>query len=165
MKNDQNNKPEEIVTNNSSLQTNQKKSRRSFLKYLLSIGFTGFLASVVYPVISYLIPPKQSEVEVSSVDAGKVSDFAKNSGKIIRFGNEPVILIRKPSGEFKAFSAVCTHLSCTVQFRKDWEVIWCACHNGKYNLSGKNISGPPPRPLKEYNVNIQKGKLLISKKT
>lgn len=165
MRNDQPNTVEETKNNTDSPDSPKGKSRRSFLKYLLSIGFIGFISSVLYPLISYLVPPKQSEVEVSSVNAGKVSDFAKNSGKIIKFGNEPVIVLRKPSGEFKALSAVCTHLSCTVQFRKDWEVIWCACHNGKYDLNGKNISGPPPRPLTAYNVNIQKGNLFISKKT
>jgi Rieske Fe-S protein len=148
----------------SSLFNNPNKSnRRSFLKYLLTIGITGFAASVVYPIISYLIPPKQREVEVSSVNAGKEADFAKNSGKVLKFGDKPVIVIRKPNGDFAAFSAVCTHLGCTVQFRKDWDVIWCACHNGKYNLNGKNISGPPPRPLTPYNVFVKNGDIVISK--
>ena len=42
----------------------------------------------------------------------------KNSGKIIKFGNKPVIVIRKKSGDYVAFSAVCTHLDCIVQYRK-----------------------------------------------
>lgn len=149
--------------NSSSLNNSKKGDRRSFLKYLLTIGITGFAASVVYPVISYLIPPKQREVEVSSVNAGKIDDFPKDSGKIIKFGNKPVILIRKPNGDFTALSAVCTHLECTVQFRKDQGIIWCACHNGKYDLSGKNISGPPPRPLTPYNVFLKNGDIFISK--
>jgi Rieske Fe-S protein len=44
-------------------------------------------------------------------------------------------------------------------------VIWCACHNGKYDLNGHNISGPPPRPLEEYRVIVQKDEIFISKKT
>ncbi len=147
----------------SPLNSPNKSNRRSFLKYVFTIGVTGFAASVIYPVISYLIPPKQREVEVSSVNAGKAADFAKNSSKIIKFGDKPVILIRKPNGDFTALSAVCTHLGCTVQFRKDWEVIWCACHNGKYDLTGKNISGPPPRPLTPFNVFVKNGDIFISK--
>jgi len=141
------------------------RNRRDFLKYILNGGLLGLAASILYPIIAYLKPPAQREVEVSSVKAGKIDDFEKESGKIIKFGSKPVILIRTTKGEFSAFSAVCTHLDCTVQYRKDMGVIWCACHNGKYDLTGRNISGPPPRPLEEYRVIIQKDEIFISKKT
>ncbi len=146
----------------SDLDSNQ--NRRSFLKYLLSTSVVGFLASVLYPIVSYLNPPKQNEVEVSSVLAGKVSDFEKDSGKIVRFGNKPVLVIRTEKDEFKALSAVCTHLDCTVQYKKEMGLIWCACHNGKYDLNGKNVSGPPPRPLDLYQVNKQGDNIFVSKK-
>ena len=55
--------------------------------------------------------------------------------------------MRTPDGQFRAFSAVCTHLDCTVQYKADTSQIWCACHNGLYDLSGNVVSGPPPRPL------------------
>lgn len=142
-----------------------QKSRRDFLKYLLNLGVLGFVASIFYPLIAYLKPPKQNEVVVTSVSAGKLSEFEKDSGKIIRFGNKPVIVIRTASGDVRALSAVCTHLECTVQYRKDMGTIWCACHNGKYDLNGKNISGPPPRPLDPYKVIIKGDEILISKMT
>jgi cytochrome b6-f complex iron-sulfur subunit len=129
--------------------------RRDFLKYLISGGVIGFAAIILYPLIEYLKPPKQREVEVSSVLVGKTSDFETDSGKIIRFGNKPVIVIHTSENNFRAFSAVCTHLECTVQYRKDMHLIWCACHNGKYDLNGRNISGPPPRPLEEFRVVIK----------
>ena len=140
-----------------------QKSRRDFLKYLLNLGVVGFAASIFYPLIAYLKPPKQNEVVVSSVSAGKLSAFEKDSGKIIRFGSKPVIVIRTASGDVRAFSAICTHLGCTVQFRKDFGTIWCACHNGKYDLNGKNISGPPPRPLDAYKAIIIGDEIIISK--
>ena len=149
-------------SSNSEIQSKTSK-RRDFLKYFLTTGLIGFAVSIFYPLFSYLKPPKQNEVEVSSVMAGKIDDFAPDSGKIIKFGSKPVILIRLKDKTFRAFSATCTHLACTVQFRSDLGLIWCACHNGKYDLNGRNISGPPPRPLTEYNV-IQKGKeIYISK--
>ncbi len=142
-----------------------QKSRRDFLKYLLNLGIVGFAASIFYPLIAYLKPPKQNEVVVTSVSAGKLSAFEKDSGKIIRFGSKPVIVIRTASGDVRAFSAICTHLGCTVQFRKDLGTIWCACHNGKYDLNGKNISGPPPRPLDVYKAIIKGDEIIISKMT
>jgi cytochrome b6-f complex iron-sulfur subunit len=143
----------------------ENKSKRDFLQWVLAGGVTAFLGAVLYPIFAYLIPPKQAEVEVSSVKAGKLSEMEKESGKIIKFGTKPVILIRTANDEVRAFSATCTHLDCTVQFRKDFGMIWCACHNGKYDLNGRNVSGPPPRPLDEFRVLIQGDEILISKKT
>ena len=141
------------------------KSRRSFLKYFLGGGLAGFLISVTYPVIKYLIPPKSSEPVPSTVVAGKVGELKPNSGKIFRFGDKPGILIDTPDGELRAFTAVCTHLGCTVQYRSDLQHIWCACHNGHYDLNGINIAGPPPRPLTPFKVNLKGDQIFASKES
>ncbi|MBI4391409.1 MAG: Rieske (2Fe-2S) protein, partial [candidate division NC10 bacterium] len=70
---------------------------------------------------------------------------------------------RTPAGELRAFSAVCTHLNCTVQYRPDLSHIWCACHNGHFDLTGKNIAGPPPRPLETFVVNARGNQIVVSK--
>jgi cytochrome b6-f complex iron-sulfur subunit len=143
--------------------TNEDK--RNFLKWILSGGIVAFFGAIVYPILAYMKPPQQGEVEVSSVKACTLSEIEKDSGKIIKFGSKPVILIRSADGtDIKAFSATCTHLDCTVQYRKDFGLIWCACHNGKYDLNGRNVSGPPPRPLDEYRVIVQGEDILVSKK-
>jgi len=82
---------------------------------------------------------------------------------IFKFGNKPGIIVRTSAGELKALSAVCTHLECIVQYRSDTKQIWCACHNGQYNLSGKNIGGPPPRPLEEFKVNTRGDDIVVSR--
>jgi cytochrome b6-f complex iron-sulfur subunit len=144
---------------------NQSGSKRNFLKVILSGGLVALAGSILYPIFAYLKPPKQSEVEVTSVKAGKASDMEKDSGKIVKFGSKPVILIKTAEGNLKAFSAVCTHLDCTVQYKKELGLIWCACHNGKYDLTGRNVSGPPPRPLDEYRVTLQGDEISVSKKS
>ena len=140
-------------------------TKRDFLKYVLGGGLLAWAGSVVYPLVQYLKPPQQAEVEVTSAKAGKLSSMEKDSGAIVRFGNKPVIVVRTASGDLRAFSATCTHLDCTVQYRKDLGVIWCACHNGKYDLNGRNVSGPPPRPLEEFKVVVQGDEVLVSKKS
>ncbi len=139
-----------------------KINRRKFINAFLGFSLIGWLGSVFYPIIKFLKPPKRIETTVGTVKAGKVSDFPVDSGKIIRYGRIPVILIHKPDGEFVALTATCTHLGCIVQYRKDKRQIWCACHNGLYDLTGRNISGPPPRPLTKMNVRKVKDELLIS---
>lgn len=143
----------------------RKESRRDFLKYLLGLGAAGFGIMTVYPVFSFLKPPKQREIEVSSVSAGPADGFNTGDSKIIRFGKEPVIIIKDEENNFKAFSATCTHLDCTVQYKKEEKIIWCACHNGKYDLQGRNIAGPPPRPLDKYIVTLKDNELLVTKKS
>ena len=138
--------------------------RRNFLKFVLSGGLVALAGTILYPILAYLKPPKEGEVEVSSVSAGKLSEIENESGRIVKFGTKPVVLIRTAAGDLRAFSATCTHLDCTVQFRKDFGLIWCACHNGKYDLNGRNVSGPPPRPLDEYRVVVQGDEVFVSKK-
>ena len=150
---------------NESPLTGLQQSKRNFLKFILSGGLVALAGSILYPIFAYMKPPKQGEVEVSSVKAGKLSELEKDSGKIVKFGTKPVVLVRTANDELRAFSATCTHLDCTVQYKKELGLIWCACHNGKYDLNGRNVSGPPPRPLDEYRVIKQGDEILISKKT
>ena len=139
-------------------------SRRKILTWILGGGLVAWLGSIFFPVLRYLQPPEVPEAVVNSVKAATVDDMAESSGKIFKFGSKPGILIKTPTGELRAFTAICTHLDCTVQYRDDLEHIWCACHNGHYDLTGRNISGPPPRPLEEYEVNIRDNDIYVSKR-
>jgi Rieske Fe-S protein len=141
----------------------RETGRRGFLNYLLATSFGATLVAILYPIVRFMIPPEVIEATQSSAVAGKVAEIAANSGKIFKFGNKPGLLIRTPSGELKAFSAVCTHLDCIVQYQPDEKRIWCACHNGQYNLNGQNIGGPPPRPLEEYVVNTRGDDIVVTK--
>jgi Rieske Fe-S protein len=139
--------------------------RRQFTNFLLAGSALGWLGSVLYPVLSFLRPPKIAEANVNSVKAGPESDFPPNSSQIVKFGRKPVIVIRLDNGDFRSFEATCTHLDCIVQYRADLKQIWCACHNGLYDTRGRNVSGPPPRPLEEFAVNIVAGEIVVSKIT
>lgn len=138
-------------------------NRRDFVNILLGGGLLGWLSSVLYPVVSFLKPPKVPEANVQSVKAGAAADFAANTAQIVKFGRKPVILVRTEAGDFRAFSATCTHLDCIVQYRGDLKQIWCACHNGLYDLKGRNVSGPPPRPLDEFAVNVVNDEIIVSR--
>ncbi len=139
-------------------------SRRRVLDALLSGSVLAFLGAIVYPVTRYLVPPKTREVLANNVVAATVSEVAPNAGKVFRFGSTPGIVVRLPSGEWRAFSAVCTHLGCTVQFRPDLERLWCPCHNGQFDLAGKNVAGPPPAPLEAYDVAVKGDDVVVSRR-
>ena len=139
--------------------------RRKFLNWFLTTTAGAFLISVTYPLSRYLIPPKVEESTASTVTLSiKPNDVKANSGQIFRFGSQPAILVKDTNGELKAFSAVCTHLACIVQYRSDISHIWCACHNGHFDLNGRNVEGPPPKPLEQFVVNVRTDQIVVSKR-
>ena len=142
----------------------QEATRRRVINWFLGTSAGAFLLSVLYPLGRYLIPPEVGESTAGTVTlAIKPDDVKANTGQIFKFGSRPGILVRTAQGELQAFSAVCTHLNCTVQYRPDISHIWCACHNGHYDLNGKNIEGPPPRPLDAFVVNARGSQIVVSK--
>ena len=138
--------------------------RRGFVQWLLGGGIAASFASFLYPVVKFVMPPDIPEAQVNEVTAGKTADFVPDSGKIVKFGSKPVILVRTADDQWKAFSAICTHLNCTVQFQVNTHQMWCACHNAHYDLNGKVVSGPPPRPLDEFDVRLKGDEVVIGKR-
>ena len=139
------------------------RSRRSFVSYMLGTSVGATVAAIIYPIIQFLIPPTIAEAQENSVTAGTMTELKPNSGKIFKFGSKPGLLIRTASGELRAFNATCTHLNCTVQYRDDLQHVWCACHNGHYDVNGNNVSGPPPRPLEQYSVNTKGDDVIVTR--
>ena len=142
----------------------ERLSTTTFSTWLLRLSGGGFLASIVYPVIRYLVPPASGESAASAVTLPFAPDeIEANSAKIFKFGSRAGILVRTPAGELRAFSAACTHLGCIVQYRSDLSEIWCACHNGHFDLNGTNVAGPPPTPLDAFEVNVRGDQIVVSK--
>ena len=132
---------------------------------------TALLASIAYPIARFLGTPSEPEAATNQVQVGPTNDpdLVEKGFKIVPFGNEPVIVIKLSDTDIRAFSAVCTHLACIVEYQKAKRDIFCNCHNGVYDLRGRNIAGPPPRPLAPYQVHIvdngpgRPGTVVISK--
>ena len=141
-----------------------EQERRSVIRWLLSGGFAASIASFLYPAFKFINPPDMPEAAVNEVSAGKTGDLKPNSGKIIKFGSRPALLVRVSDTEWRAYSAVCTHLNCTVQYSDARRQIWCACHNGVYDLNGHVVSGPPPQPLEEYVVHLKAEEVIVSRR-
>ncbi len=140
------------------------QGRRHFVQVLLGGGLLASAASFIYPVLRYIIPPATTDMGGDSVVAAKIGELKPNSAKIFRFGSRPGLLVLGADGEYRALSATCTHLSCTVQYRADLHQVWCACHNGLYDMAGRNVSGPPPRPLQLFDVHVRGDEVVVSRK-
>jgi cytochrome b6-f complex iron-sulfur subunit len=140
--------------------------RRHFLQAFVATFGAIWGVLMLYPLYRYLRPPKNmlAESDVSSVSLGSAGNLPVGAGKNFQFGSIPGVIIHTPDDQFHAFDAICTHLGCTVQYRPDLQRIWCACHGGQYDAeTGKNIAGPPPRPLTPLKATVENGNIIVSK--
>ncbi len=126
-------------------------TRRSFLDLLLSAGFLAWLASVAYPVLRYLRPLGTAgpggPIKLKADDLAKLE---RDHLVILRAGTTKILVFQDANQQVRALDAKCTHEGCTVQYVPGESVVWCACHNGRFDVDGRVLSGPPPRPLKRY---------------
>lgn len=132
-------------------------ARRHWLLGLLSTAIGVTVAAILYPVASFLRPRRETSSGALEVVAPyRVDELRPDANgewpAPFNFGGKPCLVIRTADGEVLAFNAVCTHTDCTVRFRTDKQDIFCTCHGGVYNTHGKNVAGPPPRPLETYKV-------------
>jgi len=131
----------------------QNPGRRKLVTALLGTSLTGWLATILYPVLRFL-SPLQASASADEVELGDKakSDIANAGFAIVALGTDRVLVFQDPQKQLRACSAKCTHEGCTVQYKSDETIIWCACHNGRFALDGRVLSGPPPRPLLAYKT-------------
>jgi menaquinol-cytochrome c reductase iron-sulfur subunit len=157
----------------------KKVSRRQFLTYTLG-GTAGFLASgMLFPMVRFAVDPvlKKGGGEQYVNTGVSVNDITETP-KAVNFtvhvkdgwyepegGESRTAWVLKLNGEIVAFSPICKHLGCTVnwdsnpQFKGEF---FCPCHFGRYTKDGVNVPGTPPaKPLDRYKVKVENGKLLI----
>ncbi|GAA3147383.1 Rieske (2Fe-2S) protein [Streptomyces rectiviolaceus] len=90
-------------------------------------------------------PPKAEEL-------AKTSDVPVGGGKVLK--DKKLVVTQPEEGDFKAFSAVCTHSGCIVSEVADG-TINCACHGSKYRVADASVAdGPAPRPLPPQNITV-----------
>jgi cytochrome b6-f complex iron-sulfur subunit len=129
----------------------EKMNRRSVLDVLLGVGVVGWLGSVIFPIVRYLKPlGVQTQNGPVKLNGEEQAKLAKERSVIVRAGPTRIVVFEDPSQKLHALSAKCTHEGCTVQYVPGDSVIWCACHNGRFDLDGRVLAGPPPRPLEKY---------------
>lgn len=90
---------------------------------------------------------------------GKASDIPVGGGKI--FKSDKVVITQPKQGDFKAFSATCTHRGCTVGSVSDGK-IHCPCHGSAFNVADGSVAhGPADKPLASKTVTVQNGELKL----
>ncbi len=146
---------------------NESIGRRKFIKAIVRGVGACYAGALGYPVYRYLTSPAEKAAALSTVTEITLKDAEKipaGSAMMFKFGSRPSMLIHHKDDSWVALDAVCTHLGCTVEYHPENNVIHCNCHGGEYDAqTGKNISGPPPKPLKQYLAKVVEGGVSISR--
>ena len=138
--------------------------RRDFLRHALGLWATLCALPVVATVLQFITPRSLVTGAKETLRVGSTADVERGGLKIVRFDKEPVVLIHDSNGQFKAFSARCTHLGCVIQFQTEGGAYFgCNCHGSEFDMNGRNIAGPAPRPLRPFRVSIEGTSIFLTK--
>ena len=149
-------------------------SRRDFIK-LVTVGVGAVIgAAVGLPAIAYLLDPAlKSSTSDAWVPLGKLEGFEIGKPTLVNFTRSQtsgwektvnsygVFILRKSDTDVLALSNRCTHLGCRVNWKDDRQTYVCPCHDATFDLQGKVLVGPPPRPLDGYETKVENGTLFI----
>jgi cytochrome b6-f complex iron-sulfur subunit len=132
-------------------------------RLLFDFGWTGlglWAAASLVGLIRF-VWPRVSDRPSNAVAVGYPEDYLP--GQVVYNQGYKLFIIRDDKG-FVSLSARCTHLGCNVIWNQDHQIFLCPCHGGKYDRQGRNLEGPPPRPLDQFAVHVdRRGYLVVDK--
>jgi Rieske Fe-S protein len=103
--------------------------------------------------------PAKKGAKAAGTVLGAASDIPVGGGKI--YATAKVVVTQPARGQYKAFSAICTHVGCTMSEVADG-TIDCPCHGGQFKITnGAVVAGPPPGPLPARPVKVVNGQVVL----
>ena len=135
-------------------------SRRRLIGYAWIGAAAIVIGELIFGTFAFLWPRRKGPKVETVFIAGKVTDF--KVGEVIYFRKERTF-IQRLEGGFLAFSAVCPHLRCIVNWNEMLKKFECPCHGAKFNQNGEVLEGPPPRPLDLYKLQIAAGNVVVDR--
>ena len=140
-------------------------TRRQFFDKILAaifgaggLAFLGSAAAFLYPNKKFISGTRQlQDTNGRSIAPDEIEEGGFKTGVIL---GTPAIVLRR-NDELIAYSRICTHLGCTVSFYQEDEIFECPCHGAVYDIDGKVLEGPPPKPLPRLNIRVEKDKIIL----
>ena len=139
-------------------------TRRTFLNTLFGGWLLALFSGSVYALFKFAFPTLGKEPDFVVLMAKDYMDIPANSVKPFAWGGKLGLFYKKDNGSTFALKGVCTHMECNVTYKPDDKKFYCACHKGWFDDTGKNIEGPPPKPLEFFEVTVEGEKLIVARK-
>jgi len=144
------------------LADNTKKNdlnRREFIGLAWSVSLIGLFGQAGAALLRFLMPVIKPGSFGGKVNAGSVDEFPPGTVNHIQSGR--FYISRLEDASFLALWHRCTHLGCTVPWREDEGVFHCPCHSSIFTIAGEVVSGPAPRPLDIFPIEIVDGDVMV----
>jgi menaquinol-cytochrome c reductase iron-sulfur subunit len=152
---------------------NSDGTRRRFFQLVInaSAGLIGL--SLAVPLVGYLISPAFKRRKQQWVDVASAAELPSGVPKQLEYvatvqdgyleskTEKAVWAVKQANGEVTVFSPMCTHLGCGYHWDGAGQQFKCPCHGSVYDLSGRVVGGPAPRPLDALPSKVEKGRLLV----
>jgi menaquinol-cytochrome c reductase iron-sulfur subunit len=154
-------------------QQHQPETRRSFHLAVLYGLWSVITAMLAIPAGIYLLIPPRSRKAAEWVEAADASGlrtgvpeeviFRRNrqDGWKITSEKASAWIVKRADGQVVAFAPQCTHLGCAYHWDDRRSTFVCPCHTSAFDLEGKVLMGPAPRPLDRYEVKVNGSKVLV----
>jgi cytochrome b6-f complex iron-sulfur subunit len=136
--------------------------RRRFLEWLIG-GFLSLwgLGAALVGVSFLKAPGAERRPSEGRVKCGSLSSLPVGAARFIRHGAGPLLVVRASEDQVQAFSAICTHLRCVLEWDEETRTILCPCHAGAFDRRGNVLSGPPTRPLRQYAAEVRADEIVV----
>lgn len=143
------------------MRSNEKKGlkRSEFLVFAWAAASVGLFWQAGISLFNFLKPTIRPGSFGTKVIAGKVDEFEPGTVSHVQKGR--FYISRLEDGGFLALWQRCTHLGCTVPWLEDGAIFNCPCHSSIFTPTGDNLSGPAPRPMDLFEMEIVEDVIIV----
>ncbi|MBS1505131.1 MAG: Rieske 2Fe-2S domain-containing protein [Bacteroidetes bacterium] len=133
--------------------------RRDFLTNSSTLLGVGLIAQALDSCSTTSVTPKPNAN--FTIDLTNSANGALNTvGGVL--STQGIYIVRTGQSTYIALAPYCTHEGCGVSYNSSVKQFICPCHNGKFDLNGNVVSGPPPSPLSQYKVTLSGTTLTVT---
>ncbi len=148
-------------------------SRRTFFGWTIAAISSIISLSLAIPLLGYVISPALKRRKQTWMRVGKVDDLQIGQPKDLEYAMtvkdgwretsaiKAVWAVKQADNEVTVFSPICPHLGCGFRWDGQARQFQCPCHGSVYDIDGKVIGGPAPRPLDSLPAKVEDGQLLV----
>lgn len=127
------------------------------------------------PGIGFLLPPSPGEGKETWIPVASANEISpgepvkveyilrEKDGWVTKESTKAVWALTQDGKSFTVYDPRCTHLGCPYSWSDSRKLFLCPCHDGVFDIDGKVVSGPPPRPLDRYETKVADGTIYIGK--
>ncbi len=156
------NDKEQIKSVESDRAADEVFSRRGMLRWMAGVFLSLWAFGAFWVAAGFLMAPGAEEHAMGQmISVGEVASLSPGDARLIHHRSQPILVIRDLSGEVAALSAICTHMRCVLHWDSQAQVIRCPCHGGTFDVDGNVLSGPPPRPLARFVLEVRLGEIFV----